>query len=231
MFELGKRLASLLPQQAQQELHRWLCIAKIKAGRFTHYEAEYLRLAEWVSEGDFVLDIGANLGIFSSRLSELVGENGHVFAFEPVPRTFRLLSSNANFFKHDNVTLLNVAASNNTGTVNLDIPNFSSGLPAFTRAGITESYDPANGVAKSQVAAYSILIDSLEIPHRISFVKIDVEGHELQVLQGMEKLLRRDRPTLVIEGNNRPVVDYLASIGYLQTITDGSPNSVFSIDG
>lgn len=58
-------------------------------------------------------------------------------------------------------------------------------------------------------------------------MKIDAEGHDLQVLQGMEKLLAQDRPVLIVESHSPDVIDYLESFGYRSVQNKGSPNLVF----
>lgn len=223
MVNVAKRVASKLPSGVQRELHRWLCNARIRGGRFTHYEPEYAMLSNWVGRGDTVLDIGANLGIYTARLSELVGDSGHVFAFEPVARSFDLLCSNAKLFSHRNVTLLNVAASDKSSFVKLDIPHFENGLRAFTRASIDSSIEDVT----TSLASFSVSVDALQIPSRIRFAKIDVEGHEEQVLYGMKRTLREDRPTLVVEGADQEISEWLARFGYERTVIAGSPNSVY----
>ena len=97
-------------------------------------------LARLVSSGDWVIDIGANVGAYAYRLSELVGSTGRVFAFEPVPETMSLLAANLLRSPHQNVTLLNMAASDSTAVVRMNMPEFSSGLSNFYRASPHSTY-------------------------------------------------------------------------------------------
>ena len=60
----------------------------------------------------------------------------------------------------------------------------------------------------------AIPIDSLQFPSRISLAKIDVEGHELAALKGMQNLVKRDHPVLIVEGQAEPVSEYLRALGY-----------------
>jgi len=223
MIDLAKQVAAKLPANIQQEMHRWLCGLKIRSGNFTHYEPEYLRLARWVQRGDTVLDIGANLGIYSAKFSQLVGADGHVFAFEPIPRRFEILCSNSKLFPHRNVTLINAAASDKADYVKLEVPSFENGIKAFTRASINQD----SGVSSDSISAFSLKVDSIGIPGPIGFVKIDVEGHELQVLNGMKNTLTKDGPTLVVEGEDPEVFAFLADLGYDRETLEDSPNSVY----
>lgn len=107
----------MLPHQWQYALRRCWYTWKFRLGLFTSDEPEYSKLGEWVSEGDCVIDIGANVGIFTAALSQLVGPDGHVFAFEPIPETFRLLTFSSRLYAHQNVTLFNAADSDTSGLV------------------------------------------------------------------------------------------------------------------
>ena len=84
-----------------------------------------------------MLDIGANVGHYTLRMSELVGDSGRVVAFEPVPETFALLAANARGFAIANVSLLNVAASDSAGIAGIRIPQFDDGLTNYYQASLT----------------------------------------------------------------------------------------------
>ena len=216
---LMKRLASKLPAGWQGELKRIQCSHQIKRGRFLTNEKEFEMLGEWVSDGDWVLDIGANIGHYSCKLSEIVGIQGRVIAFEPVPETFGLLSSNVLQFSLQNVSLLNLAASDFTEIVGMHIPKFNTGLDNYYMAHLTSE------VSDRRILCASV--DALDLPHRISLAKIDAEGHELQVLKGMKKLLERDRPTLIVEDNSPDVVGFLSEFGYRSRTIESSSNRIF----
>src|SRR6516162_3358285 len=107
MIWLLKKLASKFPSRVQQELKRWHFWRQLHFGTFATSEPEYARLPSWVGEGDWVVDVGANVGHYTIRLSQLVGKSGRVFAFEPVPENFELLVSNVSTVCVQNVTLFN----------------------------------------------------------------------------------------------------------------------------
>ena len=220
MITLLKRASSRLPLRFQQELKRLHFGRQIRKGTFETDEAEYAKLGQWVKPGDWVLDVGANVGHYSRKLSELVGRNGRVFSFEPVPQTFEILAANMACCPVSNITLFNVAASDVMGTVGMSIPSFDTGLQNYYMASVT-----AEATGLSVVA---IPIDSLQFPSRISLAKIDVEGHELAALKGMQNLVKRDHPVLIVEGQAEPVSEYLRSLGYGFSETPGSPNRVFT---
>jgi FkbM family methyltransferase len=221
-MDVLKHLAAALPGSWQYELKRVLYRRQIRHGDFVTTEPEFEILQSLVSAGDWVIDIGANVGHYAKRFSELVGPQGRVIALEPVSETFALLAANARLFRFANVTLFNVAASDGTELVKMVIPDFDTGLKNFYQAQITVD---ATGPQAMQVL--TITLDSLAFPRRVALVKIDVEGHERSVLRGMERLLRRDHPTLIVETGSNEVLALLAGMGYRSEKLAKSPNVLF----
>ena len=200
-------------------LRRRLYARQIRKGQFYTTEPEYARLAEWIREGDWVLDVGANIGHYSKRFSELVGASGRVLAFEPVATTFHLLSSNARHFAHANVTLFQTAVSDGTRLLGMNIPSFETGLKNYYEAELTEE--------TGDVAVMTLSVDSLNLPGHVSLVKIDAEGHERQVLDGMKNLLAVQHPVLIVETGDKEVIADLRSMGYVAEQLSSSPNWLF----
>jgi FkbM family methyltransferase len=201
-----KHIAARLPQSWQHEMRRAFFRREIRLGRFVTDEKEFPLLDRLVEPGDWVLDIGANVGHYTRRMSELVGPDGRVIALEPIPATFALLAANARFFPHDNVSLLNVAASDSTMSVGMHIPDFYQGLHNYYQAHV--SADAAG------LQVLTVNIDALGIPRRIKLVKMDVEGHELRVLRGMRATIERHRPAMIVETASREVTALIESMGY-----------------
>jgi FkbM family methyltransferase len=193
---------------------------QMKKKMFRSKEADFYRLSEWVSIGDWVIDIGANIGYYTVELAQLVGNKGRVFAFEPVLQTFELLAANVSRLNLENVTLFNLAASENIGRAGINIPKFDTGLDNYYRASLTENC--------SCRQVFCIPINSVKFPVPIKLVKIDVEGHELQTLKGMSGLLKNDRPLLIVEGDSAAVEDYLKIYDYtVERNNYESPNRIF----
>jgi len=117
---LAKKTAARLPHEWQQALKRRHFQRHIARDTFRTDEPEWELAARWLAPGDWAIDVGANIGHYSKRFSDLVGAGGRVIAFEPVPATFELLAANAARFAWTNVTLLNLAASDATGVVGMD---------------------------------------------------------------------------------------------------------------
>lgn len=225
MKEALKRLASRLPARWQQGLKRRYFSRQIRAGSFHADEPEYDLLPSMVSAGDWALDIGANVGHYTMRLSELVGERGRVISFEPVPETFELLAGHAALARHKNISLVNAAASASARLSTMTIPKFS--------ATTVSNYYRAQLSADGQESGFPVLclpVDALALPHRIRLVKIDAEGHELSVLEGMKALLERDRPLLIVEDSSPRIAIALEACGYSSEKLPGSSNRIFRTD-
>jgi FkbM family methyltransferase len=214
-----KKIAAVLPERLQQDLKRYYFGRHIRRGVFRADEPDFDCLDSLVSQGDWVIDVGANIGHYTLKLSSLVGSEGRVLAFEPVPRTFELLASNCAMGGYRNVTLMNVAASSAIGIVSMAVPEWPAGVRNFYRAHVSE-----HGAGENSYQVMAIPIDSLELPRRISFVKIDAEGHELEVVRGMTRLVVRDRPIIIAEGSRATA--YLEGLGYSAERLPDSPNTI-----
>lgn len=153
-----------------------------------------LALAKHLSPGSVFYDVGANVGFLSVIAARLVGRDGVVYAFEPVPANAAMVRRNASANNFDNIQVIEVAVANHTGTGQLALAEYSGG------AVLAEVAKPPDWAGMLQVRLSSIddLIerDGLTPP---SFVKIDVEGAELGVLEGMDRTVARHRPVILYE--------------------------------
>ncbi len=161
-------------------------------------------------EGRLVLDIGANIGNHSLAFAERAGE---VLSFEPHPITFRLLEMNLAAVA--NAEAINLGASDQRKRVRAISPRANFGASAITERGV----DGDELAFEFDVAP----LDSIEQVRRqkVAMIKLDVEGHELQALEGARELLGRDRPIVVLEQNrdaiangSSPSVEFLQSVRY-----------------
>lgn len=215
-----KKAAAKLPEDWQVGIRRRIYEKQIRKGTFKTTEPEWGRLGEWVKEGDWALDIGANIGHYTKKLSELAGATGRVVAFEPVATTFHLLSSNARHFSQANVTLIQAAVSDRTGVQGMKIPSFGTGLKNYYEAELT-------GGGEGDVAVLTLSIDALQLPGRVALAKIDAEGHERAVLAGMKEMISSQKPVLIVETGDKEVEGWVAGLGYEVTRLEGSPNVLF----
>lgn len=159
---------------------------------FLKGEKELHLLPFLVDKARIALDVGANKGVWSDVLRRLCH---HVHAFEPNPKMFSLLKAGA----ASNVTPHQIALSNTSGTAEFRVPksrngSYSNQGGSLSTAKVEDNY--------GTVSVDALMFDDMNIAN-IGFIKIDVEGFELQVLEGLENTIRRDRPIMIIEIEER----------------------------
>lgn len=148
-----------------------------------------------VGGGDTALDIGAHIGYFTLILARAVGDRGRVFAFEPEPKNYALLSRNIEINKFKNVALENIALSSVSGKTNLFLDKDNLGNMSFSQENIPHVSSCGSVVVESQTLdGYS-----KKISGKISFIKMDVQGAEGLVLRGGVNLLKIHKPVILME--------------------------------
>ena len=222
-MQLAKSIAARLPESWQFELKRRHFARQIARGSFVTDEPEYALLHTLLRPGDWALDIGANIGHYTQRLSDLVGPGGRVLAFEPVPQTFALLTANVRQFATANTTLINAAVSDRLEVLGMEMPSFASGLSNYYRAHLVQG--------SQGLQVLTVPVDALGLDGRVKLIKIDAEGHEATVLAGMRQLLQSHRPTLILETGSDELVASLVAVGYRAERLPGSPNVLLTAAG
>lgn len=150
-----------------------------------------------VKEGDSVIDVGANIGYFSLLAARLVGEKGKVYSFEPEPLNYNFLCKNIELNNYKNITAYQKAVSNKVGTVKLYIANETG---AHT---LREYHDTSYFTDKNFgkfVEVESIILDDFFIDKhdKIDVIKMDVEGSEMLVFLGMDKIIKKNRNIKIV---------------------------------
>jgi FkbM family methyltransferase len=149
-------------------------------------------LEKHLARGDTALDIGAHIGSLTVVMAREVGREGTVYAFEPQRKIYRELVHNLELNELPNVVPLRFALSESAGIIEMD--------PAV-------AHDGRVGVGKGGDEVEARTIDSFGFS-QVSLMKIDVEGHEVEVLRGAEKTIRALHPVILVEvrGDTREVV-------------------------
>lgn len=151
------------------------------------------------------LDIGANRGVWTEALRR---HSRAVFAFEPNPKMFRMLSRGIG----PGVTALPYALSDSAGTAELRVPRRRRG---YSNQGATLAHASLGAMPFGSLEVERRRLDDLDLGD-VGFIKLDVEGHELDVLRGGEALLARCRPTLIVEMEEkhtaRPITALIADV-------------------
>ena len=171
-----------------------------------------------VGRGSHVVDVGANFGLYTKFLSELVEPSGRVYTIEPIPLTYEILTSNLKRLKLRNVEPFNFAVSDDEGDVRMEVPCYRSGGENFYEARIVSSAATAS-VRSVRVEARPL--DALFGHLRsIDFIKCDVEGHELACLRGAESILRKVKPAWLIEISGNPDDDESSAAEVFRMLRD-----------
>lgn len=160
-------------------------------------EDEMSWLAHFVRPGDVVLDVGANVGYYTTRLARLVSSTGRVHAFEPVPETFDVLRFLIARLGLRNVELHRDAVSDVEGEEWLTVPDETPGVANFYLAHL--GGDTGSSGERTRVRVVTLDALASRGLSRVSFAKCDVEGAEGRLLRGARRLLERDTPVLLIE--------------------------------
>ena len=166
-------------------------------------EAELELLALFVKPGDVVIDVGANLGTHTVFLAQRAGTAGRVYAFEPQRIVFQLLCANLALNGLDNVHAFQAAVSRQPGTILVPDVAYAAGGNyggvALAETGVAGA-DAADATGAGERVPVMTL-DALGLD-RCRVLKVDVEGMELDVIDGARALIARTRPVVYVENND-----------------------------
>ena len=154
-------------------------------------QTELALFRKTIQPGMTVVDIGANLGLYTVIAGKLVGPNGKVFACEPEPSNFALLKKNVEANKLSNVVLFDIAVSEKAGEVELFLHHNNKGSPSL--ATWSEKKTPSRRVRTDTL---DNLLSAYGSP-AVDVIKMDIEGAEERALRGMSETIARS-PRLVL---------------------------------
>lgn len=141
-------------------------------------------LRQEVVEGMVCLDLGANIGYVTLLMAEKVGPSGKIYAIEPDPANIELLSMNVKINDYDDrIEVLNMAVSNEQGEMDFYVGK-SSNLGSMSK-----TKNSKGTPIKVKVDTLTNFCDAYGTPE---LIKMDIEGHEVEVLEGMYDVVRSD---------------------------------------
>src|SRR3989338_1456585 len=190
---------------------KWIIGSALSAFWLGTYEYEkQILFSRIIRKGAVVYDIGAHAGFHTLLVSSLVGPAGKVFAFEPSPRNARYLRKHLEINHCDNVTVIEAAVAEEDGTAFLEEDQ------EYT-VGLTGRLSAEAG-RKIKTVSLDNLVSSGRIPPP-EYMKIDVEGAELQVFFGAKKILSDSRPVIFLSTHGVDIHNqccaFLTSLNYL----------------
>ncbi len=185
------------------------------------YEQHFSEFAKRVvKEGDCCVDMGANLGYHTITLANLVGNRGSVFAFEPQRITFQQLNCNIFLNKLDNVKALNCALGESDSFVHVERVDYYRTVEGYYGTNIGNTSVNFNSVG-DQIPL--VKLDSFGF-QKMDFVKIDIQGSELNALRGAVATINAFKPLIFIEieephllkfnTNSSALIDFIKGLGY-----------------
>jgi FkbM family methyltransferase len=195
--KINLKHAGKMELQTNEYIDHWLYTG-------ADFEPHVVRLfLKYLSRGNNVMDVGANIGYFTLIASHLIRDEGIVYAFEPSPANNQKLRRNIELNKIHNVIVSANAVSDTTGIATFSIPSGeikNSGRSSFR----TLEEDCL------QLEVKTISIDAeLRNYKKIDLIKMDIEGAEARALAGMAELIKRDQPVIIMELSN----SYLQQLG------------------
>lgn len=145
--------------------------------------------------GMFCIDIGSNIGYYALLESKIVGETGKVIAIEPSPINFKYLEINSKLQKPNNIETYNFAVAQTDATVKFLINEKSNWSKVLENSNdITQDTSVISVPAKQLDTFFS----EKKIP-KLDFLRMDVEGYELNIYNGARKTIQNFKPSLLIE--------------------------------
>jgi FkbM family methyltransferase len=196
---------------------------RLLARRTPYLEREMLGLSDVVGPGSVCIDIGAAAGLYTVALSQLAGPTGQVHSIEPLPFAHPLWTRVLRGGTGQNVHRYTMALGVEPGQGTMSVPIGKYGAVtgrsflAWRTDGLgSNSEFRGHKEVKVEVDTLDGLCGRLELT-RLDFLKIDVEGAELHVLEGGHKSIDRFRPAILVEIEDRHIVRYQHSA---QTIVD-----------
>lgn len=161
-------------------------------------------LVHFFREVDLFIDVGSNFGLYSV-LAHKINPKIKSICFEPLPNMYQ---DNLNFHKVngiENVTHFNLALSSREGTTTFYVPNVYNVDSEITSASIEPNFAYNKPFASKEITINTVMFDrlyaekSIEFEHKRIVVKVDVEGHEFEALQGAKQFIFDNQPILIVE--------------------------------
>ena len=158
------------------------------------FRRELRRLADDVDGDVTVLEVGANIGYFALQEADILGDRAQIHTFEPSPKNVDLLSQNIELNGFSDRFVVNQAAvGDEPGSVQLQLASESNLHSVVQDGSATEGNE-----IEVEMHSLDSYIDSVGIdPSEVNVVRMDVEGYEVEVFEGMASILEADGPLLV----------------------------------
>ena len=216
---------------------RYLLEKRLKRAIANNYEKELKLIEKFSDKSKDAIDVGVYRGVYSYKLSQYFKM---VHSFEPNPLLYPYIENNLQKIIK-NIKLYNLALSNINGNTELKLPIrsksiFKSNIEELFKLGAA-SIHPDNKLENfKKVSVKMQKLDNIKINNEIGFIKIDVEGHEENVILGSSQTIKRNKPVMLIEIEERhtqkPIINTINLIkeyGYNAYILRENNNDLIDI--
>ena len=203
-YELAEKVKEILKEDYIMIDDCKLLLDKTDRHGFTIYgeedpeERELIK--KMVKRGDNVVDIGANIGIHTITLAKCVGDDGHVFAFEPSPYNTKLIEGSVKLNNFQNVTVIGKAISDKPGKSKLFLSN---GISAHSLS----DFNYKKGSIDIEIESLDNYFN--EFQKKINFLKIDAEGFDFKAIRGAKKILKNQEVKILIEFFSSYIISFI----------------------
>ena len=161
-----------------------------------------LIFSKFIKKGDIVIDCGANVGLYTNFIRSIVGKSGFVHAFEPIPSTFKNLQTNAKEYPSlNNYILNNFGLYKKREDLTAYIPDSIHGHASLNNH-ISEWKSDSTEEVSIELTTLDSYFSEKKLK-KIDFIKMDIEGAELDALEGGRQTLSELTPTLHLEVNSK----------------------------
>jgi len=219
-FKFNKKIEFFLKNNFLPQ--SYLFKKRIERSIKNNYEAELKIVQKFITPETDSIDVGVYRGVYSYEMAKY---SKIVYAFEPNPIIFKDIEKNLKKIIK-NIKLYNVALSNKEGLVSLNVPIRNKD---YNRKNYEEYFQmgrASNHIDNTmdEIESFNVetkKLDSFGFTNKISFIKIDVEGHEFEVIKGAENTIKENKPVLLVEIVEEytktkviDTLDYINSLGY-----------------
>ena len=202
-------------------LEKYILKKRIERSIIKPLEPELILIEKFCDKTKSTIDIGVFRGVYSYKMAE---HSNKVYGFEANPVMFKYLNKNLTKLKK-NIILHNIALSDFEGYAKLKIPirkksMVKSNFEDYYEGGLAtiENDNNLNNKMFDTFDVKTLTLDSFNFDQKISFIKIDVEGHEFSVLKGSEKILKKYKPVLLIEIDKQHSTKVKETFNYLEKL-------------